>query len=948
MMDDLSRVSWAPTKPSTETRGPGQAQAQAQAQSSKSNYYPALRPTPPLFGRSPPSDSAANGVSQNTFPNSLTGSKSSRTNNDSFANLVTFNASQSTTNLSLQEQQRLLQEQKAKAEDDRGRNLDSFFGASHVLNASTNSSRASSPYWISSNSTNTDIQKQGNQKLINLAQVPSPGIPNDVPYYTPKTPIDNEADTFAAFSSSAPAEKAGHAPVTRTRTGLETDSESAISTLDSSQAKVDTLDDDDPFGLGIAAHPKPVVSRTERAEDGNDDVLGLLNRPVSEFSISKSSQDAAMSPIPTSFTEPLDQAMAELIDMGFSPDKSKLALESTESGSDVQAAVGLLLSQAHDKSRKEHNQQGGSRRDSIGGHKSRRTIVQRKGSESGASRPAWMQEQGRSGQRSKPRESRSPSRGEKEPAQYAQEIGNNLFKTANSIWKTGTKKFSQAVAELNSDSDASQPKWMRDSNGELESRKTRTRKGHHNADGDVGMRRRREDFIQQDSPSSKRSVTAEALMLESSSIRPGREQSTQPKPKQQTSHSESATDHRQLSAKREEVSPPKPKFLQQSSGKDQKSKLSRQAIEEGAAQAYISPARRRKPAARQTFTPRETQPDSLFTHSNHSFQETESKSVPETNMPTDSRSDVQDLRHERKQSLPKRVIPPISPSAMQLSSVARRTGTAAFKRGDYAEATDHYSKTLSLIPPRHPLILPTLTNRALSHLKIGDPKASIADAKTVLEFIGPSRGVGEVIDMGGEEGIKQMDVYWGKAMTRKAEALEQLEKWDDAATSWRACVEVGVGGATSIAGRNRCENASKPKPPAPAKRPPSKANAKSSAFNNLAPESGLSAEAVIRLRAANAAADKLDDEKFKLADQVDARLTKWRTGKESNLRALLSSLETVLWESAGWKKVGMGDVLAPNKVKIIYMKGIAKVHPDKVSLLSTQYAALLLRSMRLR
>jgi hypothetical protein len=94
--------------------------------------------------------------------------------------------------------------------------------------------------------------------------------------------------------------------------------------------------------------------------------------------------------------------------------------------------------------------------------------------------------------------------------------------------------------------------------------------------------------------------------------------------------------------------------------------------------------------------------------------------------------------------------------------------------------------------------------------------------------------------------------------------------------------------------------------------------------------SATSAEAVKRLRLANAAAEKADDEKFALTDAVDARLTTWKGGKADNLRALLQSLDGVLWEGAGWKKVGMSDLVMPNKVKIIYMKAIGKVHPDKV------------------
>jgi hypothetical protein len=38
----------------------------------------------------------------------------------------------------------------------------------------------------------------------------------------------------------------------------------------------------------------------------------------------------------------------------------------------------------------------------------------------------------------------------------------------------------------------------------------------------------------------------------------------------------------------------------------------------------------------------------------------------------------------------------------------------------------------------------------------------------------------------------------------------------------------------------------------------------------------------------------------------------------------------VLWPEAGWKKVGMHELVLSNKVKVAYMKGISKVHPDKV------------------
>jgi hypothetical protein len=172
-----------------------------------------------------------------------------------------------------------------------------------------------------------------------------------------------------------------------------------------------------------------------------------------------------------------------------------------------------------------------------------------------------------------------------------------------------------------------------------------------------------------------------------------------------------------------------------------------------------------------------------------------------------------------------------------------------------------------------------------------------------------------------------MRELYGKALTRKAEALEQMEKWSDAATVWQLAIESGHGGATATAGRQRCQKALAPKPaarpatpraaPAP-RRPTPAATQKSS-------------EAVQRLRAANQAAENEGNEKIALIDKVDARIAAWRDGKRENLRALLGSMENVLWEGSGWKKVGLHELVMTNKVKIIYMKAIAKTHPDKVT-----------------
>uniref|UniRef100_A0A8D3E3W6 Cyclin-G-associated kinase n=1 Tax=Scophthalmus maximus TaxID=52904 RepID=A0A8D3E3W6_SCOMX len=58
----------------------------------------------------------------------------------------------------------------------------------------------------------------------------------------------------------------------------------------------------------------------------------------------------------------------------------------------------------------------------------------------------------------------------------------------------------------------------------------------------------------------------------------------------------------------------------------------------------------------------------------------------------------------------------------------------------------------------------------------------------------------------------------------------------------------------------------------------------------------------------------------------------WIEGKERNIRALLSTLHTVLWEGeTRWRPVGMADLVTPDQVKKYYRKAVLIVHPDKAT-----------------
>ncbi|TKA69681.1 hypothetical protein B0A49_07412, partial [Cryomyces minteri] len=529
---------------------------------------------------------------------------------------------------------------------------------------------------------------------------------------------------------------------------------------------------------------------------------------------------------------------------------------------------------------------------------------------------------------------------------YASEIGSTFFKSANSLWRTGQKKMQKAVGELQQESDSSQPKWMRDASAD--SARSTSKKPTEQA---AELDRSRRTELQQSN------MTDEALMLESGGAPPqkfSRQAQTRPLPINTNSPSRGRSPAQGFP---DRPSSQHPRILQQQQQQqppDRRpaAKLSRQEVEDQSSQAYVSPARRKKQA------PKSTAPDlgldilnSSQTPPSYRISSTDSYSLradspfvtapstnsskPTTPLPTRPRSPP-------RPKAPPRQIPSVSPTALSASSASREKGSEAFKRGDYATAHTHYTAALSALPSTHPIAIIVLCNRALTSIKNGDSKAAVADADAAIALIGVSRGDGETIALGNGEAAKDMKDLFAKALMRKAEALEHLEKWDAAAAVWKEAISAGVGGGVAIQGRDRTEKAAgsgddgvdarrsvptpapRRPPPATTKKPPTpKASAHALATS-------AEAEAVTKLRAANAAAERAEDEKFALTDAVDAQLAAWKGTKSDNLRALLGSLDGVLWPEAGWKKVGMADLVLPGRVKVVYMRAIAKVHPDKM------------------
>ncbi|KAL8478820.1 hypothetical protein ACS0TY_030628 [Phlomoides rotata] len=92
-------------------------------------------------------------------------------------------------------------------------------------------------------------------------------------------------------------------------------------------------------------------------------------------------------------------------------------------------------------------------------------------------------------------------------------------------------------------------------------------------------------------------------------------------------------------------------------------------------------------------------------------------------------------------------------------------------------------------------------------------------------------------------------------------------------------------------------------------------------------------------RAANALAEKNRrdllaqrerEERNRVGEALDAEVKRWSSGKEGNLRALLSTLQYILGPESGWHPVPLTEVITSAAVKKAYRKATLCVHPDKL------------------
>lgn len=71
-------------------------------------------------------------------------------------------------------------------------------------------------------------------------------------------------------------------------------------------------------------------------------------------------------------------------------------------------------------------------------------------------------------------------------------------------------------------------------------------------------------------------------------------------------------------------------------------------------------------------------------------------------------------------------------------------------------------------------------------------------------------------------------------------------------------------------------------------------------------------------------------ERNRCADALDAQVKRWSSGKEGNLRALLSTLQYILEPDSGWRPMPLTELVTFTAVRKAYKRAALCVHPDKV------------------
>lgn len=274
-----------------------------------------------------------------------------------------------------------------------------------------------------------------------------------------------------------------------------------------------------------------------------------------------------------------------------------------------------------------------------------------------------------------------------------------------------------------------------------------------------------------------------------------------------------------------------------------------------------------------------------------------------------------------------KTITPVPISHLEISGYKeyKDRGTEFFKAGDYVSASQEYEKSLNSLPQNHALRIVAYSNLTAALFKVGEYKRCLSDIESALEMFPKDPNLWDE-PIQDSQPIRTFKEMWPKIVTRRAEAFEHIENYEKALQDYQSLIEKNNFNDKIMGGKRRCQKVLNPPEPKATSPNRSPTPVPKVSEDTKQPKTYANVE---RVKQENQRNELQEAEKAALYDTVFQQIESWKAGKGDDIRHLLANLSTVLtW--CDWKPVSTSDLVMPKKVKITYMKAVAKTHPDKI------------------
>lgn len=232
-------------------------------------------------------------------------------------------------------------------------------------------------------------------------------------------------------------------------------------------------------------------------------------------------------------------------------------------------------------------------------------------------------------------------------------------------------------------------------------------------------------------------------------------------------------------------------------------------------------------------------------------------------------------------------------------------GVNAFKMGNYDMALEKFKNASESIPPNHIYQVILIRNLISTCFKLGDLQA----VKRYLDDVFNTLHLNTFntwcrYSIPEKQPIMLKDIV-KKILISKGDYLEAKEELQLALSVYKEILDLGLADETVVKKKQRLDQVLNPK--------------------KYIPKTPMKTKPIAKTPRAVKPKEDVDttEIKAKVVEKIDL----WQRDKPTDLRFLLSTLDTIL---PSWTKIDSKDLISPKKCKVHYFKAINQTHPDKV------------------